>query len=252
MGQGLLTILTQIAVEVTGLNAAIFRPKVDSTFSMGCGQTTGSRGTLLAGRAVKLAAENLKQALDDGRTLAELIGEVFSGEVCIDDTTKPGKLGEKVKTHTAFGFATQVVILDDDGRLERVVAAHDVGRVINPDLCKGQVEGAIHMGLGYALTEELPCVEGMPVTFRLRDLGVLRAQDMPVVEVILIEEHEHEGPYGAKGVGEIGLVPTPGAVAGAVAAFDGVRHFALPMKTSSTGRACSVGRIRSKSSGSWH
>lgn len=252
MGQGLLTILIQIAVEVTGLEADIFRPKVDSTFSIGCGQTTGSRGTLLAGRAVKSAAENLKQSLDGGKTLADLAGEVFSGEVLIDDTTKPEETDKKVKTHTAFGFATQVAILDDDGRVERVVAAHDVGRVINPDLCKGQVEGGVHMGLGYALTEELPCVDGMPVTFRLRDLGVLRAQDMPVVEVMLVEEHEDEGPYGAKGVGEIGLVPTPGAVAGAIAAFDGIRHYTLPMKESSAARACSVGRIRSKSRDGWH
>jgi CO/xanthine dehydrogenase Mo-binding subunit len=101
------------------------------------------------------------------------------------------------------------------------VAAHDVGRAVNPALCEGQIEGAIHMGLGYALTEELPCEDGWPVTYKLRQLGVLRARDMPKVEVILVEDPEPEGPFGAKGVGEIGLVPTAGAVASALAAFDG-------------------------------
>ena len=94
-----------------------------------------------------------------------------------------------------------------------MVAAHDVGRAINPQQCEAQVQGAVHMGLGYALTEELPCRDGVPVTFNMRDIGVLRAQHMPEVEVILVEEPEPEGPFGAKGVGEIGLVPTAGAVA---------------------------------------
>lgn len=135
-------------------------------------------------------------------------------------------------------------VLDEKGRVERFIAAHDVGRAVNPALCTGQIEGSIHMGLGYALTEELPCVDGMPVTFKLRDLGVLRARDMPAVEVILVEEHEPEGPFGAKGVGEIGLVPTAGAVAGALEAFDGVRRTTLPMKDSPAAQAMSVGRIK--------
>ncbi|MBP1607166.1 MAG: selenium-dependent molybdenum hydroxylase 1, partial [Acidobacteria bacterium] len=117
-------------------------------------------------------------------------------------------------------------------------------RAVNPDLCRGQIEGAIHMGLGYALTEELPCEDGMPVTFSLRELGVLRARDMPAVEVILVEDPEPEGPFGAKGVGEIGLVPTAPAVASALEAFDGVRRYTLPMKDSPAARAMSVGRIR--------
>ena len=131
----------------------------------------------------------------------------------IDDTTPLGADVPKIKTHTAFGWATQVCILDENGQLERMIAAHDVGRAVNPDLCEGQIEGSVHMGLGYALTEELPTENGMPVTFKLRDLGVLRARDMPPCDVILVEDPEPEGPYGAKGVGEIGLVPTAGAVA---------------------------------------
>ncbi len=244
MGQGLLTVLIQVAVEVTGLSASIFRPKVDSTFALACGQTTGSRATLFGGRAVKSAAMKLKDDLSRGLKLAELIGRIYAGDVLIDDTTAPGQVAEKIKTHTSYGFATQVVILDEKGRVERVLAAHDVGRAVNPALCEGQVEGSVHMGLGYALTEELPCPGGMPATFKLREIGVLRSRDMPEVEVILVEDPEPEGPFGAKGVGEIGLVPTAAAVAAALHAFDGERRFVLPMKDSPAAKAMSVGRIR--------
>jgi xanthine dehydrogenase molybdenum-binding subunit len=216
---------------------------------------------------VKSAAEKLRGDLDRGLALADLTGRVYAADVLVDDTTPPGGRmhaapggpgtpapggpgtpapGPRVKTHTTFGYATQVVILDREGRIERVIAAHDVGRAINPALCEGQIEGSIHMGLGYALTEDLPCPNGMPATFRLRDLGVLRARDMPEVEVILVEEPEPEGPYGAKGVGEIGLVPTAAAVAGALAAFDGVRRTELPMRDSPAARALSVGRRSGK------
>ena len=244
MGQGLLTILTQCAVEVTGIPASTFRPKVDSTYQLACGQTTGSRATLFGGRAVESAAQKLKAALDEGKTLEELVGEVFAADILIDDTTAPGVDVKKIKTHTAFGYATQVCILDDQGRVDHFIAAHDVGKAINPDLCAGQLEGSVHMGLGFALSEELPCENGMPVTFKMRDIGVLRARDMPTVDVILVEEHEPEGPFGAKGVGEIGLVPTAGAVQGALYAFDGVRRYELPMKDSPAGAAISVGRIK--------
>jgi len=246
MGQGLLTVLVQFAVEVTNLPAAIFRPKVDATYALGCGQTTGSRATLFGGRAVKSAAEKLAADLATVGGIEELRGRVYAADVLIDDTTAPGKVetGGKIKTHTSFGFATQVCVLDEEGRLERVIAAHDVGRAVNPALCEGQIEGSVHMGLGYALTEDLPCEGGWPVTYKLREIGVLRARDMPEVEVILVEDPEPEGPFGAKGVGEIGLVPTAAAVAGALAAFDGVRRYDLPMKDSPAARAISVGRIK--------
>ncbi len=244
MGQGLLTVLVQCAVEVTGIDPDRFRPKVDATFALGCGQTTGSRATLFGGRAVKSAAEKLKHDLDQGLDLGDLIGRVYAADVLIDDTTAPGAATARIKTHTAFGFATQVCILDATGRVERFIAAHDVGRAINPALCEGQIEGSIHMGLGYALTEELPCENGHPVTYKLREIGVLRARDMPEVEVILVEDPEPEGPFGAKGVGEIGLVPTAAAVAGALACFDGRRRTTLPMKDSPAALALSVGKIR--------
>jgi xanthine dehydrogenase molybdenum-binding subunit len=105
------------------------------------------------------------------------------------------------------------------------------------------------MGLGYALTEELPCENGWPVTSRLREIGVLRARDMPEVEVLIVEDPEPAGPFGAKGVGEIGLVPTASAVAGALYAFDGIRRRRLPMKDSPAARAMSVGRIKKRPAG---
>jgi xanthine dehydrogenase molybdenum-binding subunit len=245
MGQGLLTVFTQIAVEVTGLPAGVFRPRVDTTYALGCGQTTGSRATLIGGRAVEGAARGLRADLDRGRTLADLVGSVYAGDVLIDDTTALGDPGPRVKLHTSYGYATQLCILDEAGRVETIVAAHDVGRAINPALCEGQIEGAIHMGLGYALSEELPCADGMPVTTSLYQIGALRAKHMPAVEVILVEEAEPEGPFGAKGIGELGLVPTAAAVAGALERFDGVRRTRLPMKDSPAARKLSVGKIRS-------
>jgi xanthine dehydrogenase molybdenum-binding subunit len=264
IGQGLLTVLTQIAWEVTGLPSTRFKPRVDTKFALDCGQTTGSRATLLAGRAVVDACTKLKKDLDschserseespayegrgsfavdaaqDDTRIGALVGRDYDGTVVIDDTTPPGV--EPAKTHTAFGFATQLCILDENGRVERVVAAHDVGRAINPAFCEGQIEGAVHMGLGYALTEELPCPGGMPATFKLLELGVLRATDTPPVDVILVEDAEPEGPFGAKGLGEIGLVPTAAAVAGALEAFDGIRRRTLPMKDSAAAKAMRAG-----------
>ncbi len=250
MGQGLLTILTQFAAEASGVPADRFRPRVDSTFALDCGQTTGSRATFFAGRAVLDAGTKLCQALESGVTLGDLAGRVFAADLRETGTTAPGQPGP-TRTHSAFSYATQLVVLDEKGRVQRVVAAHDVGRVVNPDLCAGQIEGAIHMGLGYALTEELPCRDGRPVSTRLRDLGVLRAADMPEVEVILIEEPQPDGPCGAKGVGEIGLVPTAAAVAGALLDFDGQPRFRLPMKDSPAARAMSVGRLPGDRS-DWH
>ncbi|MFQ5655293.1 MAG: selenium-dependent xanthine dehydrogenase, partial [Planctomycetota bacterium] len=147
MGQGLNTVLIQCAVEVTGIPAERFRARVDSTYALDCGQTTGSRATLFGGRAVKSAAEKLRADLDGGSTVADLAGKVYAADVVVDDTCAPGggeAGGEGTKTHTAFGYATQLCILDGEGRVERFVAAHDVGRAINPALCEGQIEGAIH------------------------------------------------------------------------------------------------------------
>jgi xanthine dehydrogenase molybdenum-binding subunit len=130
-----------------------------------------------------------------------------------------------------------MVILDQDGRIERFVAAHDVGRVMNPTLLEGQIEGAIHMGLGHALSEEFVVEGGLVQTETLKSLNIIPPMGMPPVEVIFVEEPQPEGPYGAKGVGEVALVPTASAVAGALHAFEGRWRTRLPMKDSPAARA---------------
>ena len=212
----------------------------DTRYPLACGQTTGSRGTLLGGHAILVAARKLALALSGGATLDGLEGAVFDADEAITDTTPLGSDVAEPKTHTSYGFATQLCVLDKDGTVARFVAAHDVGRVLNPAQCEGQIEGSIVMGLGYALTEELACERGLPKTLWLRDLGALRASDAPPVEVLFVEEPQPEGPYGAKGVGEIGLVPTAAAVANALWAHDGRRRTELPMRDSAAARAMSV------------
>ena len=228
MGQGLFTILRQVVCEETGLAPEIMSVRAISDADVLCGMTTASRATALATRATQIAARKLADALDDS-SLIDLAGRTFRGEYVCDFTTKPGADTDEVRTHLTFGYATQVVLLDEHGRLERVVAAHDVGRAINPLLCAGQIEGSVHMGLGYALSEDLPCTDGHPDSLLLRDLGILKAKETPPIDVILIEVPDEVGGYGSKGVGEIGLVPTAGAVAGALHAYDGIRRFRLPM-----------------------
>jgi aldehyde oxidoreductase len=236
MGQGVHTALAQIACQELGLDMSRVHVVVDTERDLDTGQTTASRSTVLGGRAVIAAAGKLKEALEHA-PLDSLAGQEFFGEVLIDWTTKPGALVPNPITHFAYAWATQVVILDGEGRLERVVAAHDVGKAINPTLLEGQIEGAVHMGLGYGLSEEFVVEGGVPVTATLKSQHIIPSTGMPPVQVILVEVPEPLGPYGAKGAGEIGLVPTAAAVAGALFAFDGVSRTQLPMKDSAAARA---------------
>jgi xanthine dehydrogenase molybdenum-binding subunit len=237
MGQGVDTVLAQIACQELGLSFDRLRVRVDTERELDTGQTTASRATMLGGRAVLDAASKLRAALQ-GRPLSSLAGQEFYGEFKVDWTTAPDDptVAEPV-THFAYGWGTQVVILDDQGRLAKVIAAHDVGKVMNPTLLEGQIEGGVHMGLGHALTEEFVVKDGYPKTTTLKSLGIIPASGMPPVECIFIEEPSPEGPYGAKGVGEVALVPTASAVAGALYAFDGVRRTRLPMRDSAAARA---------------
>ena len=133
--------------------------------------------------------------------------------------------------HAAFSYAAQLVVVDrQSGRIERVLAVHDVGRAVNPMLCEGQIQGSVHMGLGYALSEDFPADElGRPRNMTLRSLGILRPKDVPPIDVVLVEEPQPRSPYGIKGIGEIGLVPTAGAVASALHDLDGTWRASLPM-----------------------
>jgi xanthine dehydrogenase molybdenum-binding subunit len=234
MGQGVHTVLRQMLCEALDLPPGRIRVIVDTERELDTGQTTASRATVLGGQAVLAAAEKLKDALS-GQPLEALAGQEFPGEFVVDWTTT-NEVEEPV-THLAYAWGTQVAILDDEGRLTKVVAAHDVGRAINPTLVEGQIEGAVHMGLGHALSEEFVVEEGVPVTTTLKSLHIIPATGMPEVECILVEEPQPEGPFGAKGIGEAALVPTASAVRGALEAFDGVHRTELPMKDSPAARA---------------
>ncbi|HET7514546.1 MAG TPA: selenium-dependent xanthine dehydrogenase [Gaiella sp.] len=229
MGQGVHTVLRQIACEELGLEPERIRVEVDTERELDTGITTASRATVLGGNAVIDAARRLRAALD-GAPLESLAGQEFRGDVVVDWTTSND--AEEPVTHLAYAWATQVVVLDDEGQLEKVIAAHDVGRAINPTLVEGQIEGGVHMGLGQALSEELVLERCVPVTETLKSLHLIPPTGMPEVECILVEVPQPEGPYGAKGVGEASLVPTAAATAAALHAFDGIRRNTLPMRDS--------------------
>ena len=224
MGQGVHTVALQIAVEELGVEPDTVRVIVDTSRELGAGQTTGSRGTLMTAGSVKNACA---AAIADGRK----VGIDYDGEYRVDWTHSINDDVENPIIHSTFGYAAQLVIADrDTGNIEKVVAAHDVGRAINPLLCEGQVEGAVHMGLGFALSEDFPADEnGRPKNMTIRSLGIVRPADMPEVDVKLIESPQPDSPYGIKGVGEIGLVPTAGAVAAALHDVDGTWRTTLPM-----------------------
>ncbi len=243
MGQGVHTIMQQVACEELGLRPDRVQVVVDTMRELDTGETTASRATVLGGLAVIEAAKRLRAALE-GNRLESLAGQEFYGEVVIDWTSKPTPGVEDQVTHFAYGWATQVAILDDDGRVARVIAAHDVGRVMNPTLLEGQIEGSVHMGMGYALSEELVLKGGVPVTDSLKSLGIVPPAGMPSVECIFVEEFQPEGPYGAKGVGEIGNIPTAAAIAGALWSYDGIRRTRLPMKDSPAARGFVPKRAR--------
>ena len=211
MGQGVHNVALQVAVEELGVSAEQIKVIVDSTRELGAGQTTGSRGTLMGAGAVQDACQS---ALLDGCQ----VGVDYEGTYRINWTNSLNEGLENPVIHSTFGYASQLVILNpDDGEVQNVVAAHDVGRAVNPQLCEGQIEGAVHMGLGYSLTEGFPTdPSGRPTNTTLRSLDIIRPKDMPPVEVIIVESPQPGAPYGIKGVGEIGLVPTAGAVAAAI------------------------------------
>jgi xanthine dehydrogenase molybdenum-binding subunit len=232
MGQGVHTVALQVAVEELDVDPDRVRVIVDTTRELGAGQTTGSRGTLMGAGSVKAACE----AAREGGCRP---GVDYEGEYRVDWTHHLGEPGvEHPIIHSTFGYAAQLIVMDRaTGRIERVLAAHDVGRAVNPQLCEGQIEGSVHMGLGYALTEDFPTdpETGYPTNMTLRSLGILRAKDVPPIDVILVESPQPNSPYGIKGVGEIGLVPTAGAVAAALHALDGGWRTTLPMRGARAG-----------------
>ena len=224
MGQGIHTVAVQVAAEELQIDPRRIRVVVDTTRELGAGQTTGSRATLMGAGSIADACANARA---DGRRT----GVDYEGEYRVDWTQAIGTV-DRPTIHSTFGYAAQLVVVDrETGEIERVVAAHDVGRAVNPVLCEGQIEGSVHMGLGYAISEDFPADEhGWPLHLTLRRLEILRAKDMPPVDVLLVEVPQPDAPYGIKGVGEIGLVPTAGAVAAALHDADGEWRATLPMR----------------------
>lgn len=229
MGQGVHNMALQTLCEETGVNPEIIRVVVDTDAQIKTGMTTSSRATALVGLAVIHAAKGLVSDLKTA-SLNELAGKIYKGEFVCDWTSKPGSGVENPIIHYSYGYAAQLCILDEKGNISKVIAAHDAGKIMNPMLFEGQIQGGVHMGVGYALTEELPMKDGYLINDRMRKLGILRAHETPEIIVKGVEVKDPVGPYGAKGIGEIGLVPTAAAIANAFYAFDGVRRMKLPMK----------------------
>ncbi|MGD9793515.1 MAG: molybdopterin cofactor-binding domain-containing protein [Acidimicrobiia bacterium] len=234
MGQGVHTVALQVACDELDLDPNQVEVIVDTTRELGLGQTTGSRGTLMAAGSVRNACEAAKAG-------GCQIGVDYVGEHIVDWTHHLGDPEHPEPTiHAAFGYAAQMVIMDrSSGKIDKVVAVHDVGRAVNPLLCEGQIEGSVHMGLGYALSEDFASDPdtGFPIPQTLKQLGILRPKDIPEIEVTLIEVPQPRSPFGIKGVGEIGLVPTAPAVAAALHDLDGTWRSKLPMRITAAGAA---------------
>ena len=231
IGQGCLTVFCQDVAQATGLPLSRIRNGAGSTeIAPDSGTTSGSRQTLLSGEAVRQAALQLAQALEEtGGDLSALEGREFFYEY-FEPTDKLGADVPFPKSHIAYGYATHVVILDEKGRVTEVYAAHDSGKVVNPISIQGQIEGGVLMGMGYALTEDFPLRDGVPQA-RYGTLGLLRAPQIPNIHAIYVEKEELlPVAYGAKGIGEIAAIPTAPALQGAYYALDGIFRTKLPME----------------------
>lgn len=231
IGQGCATVFLQMLAETTGLPLEKLRNMgANSEVAPDSGTTSGSRQTLITGEAVRMAAAELRADLDGaGGDLSVLEGLEYSAEF-FDPTDKLGADKPNPKSHVAYGFATHVVILDGEGRVKEVYAAHDSGKVVNPTSIQGQIEGGVLMGLGYALTEDFPLKDCVPQA-KFGTLGLMRADQIPDIHAIYVEKEELlPFAYGAKGIGEIATIPTAPAVQGAYYARDHILRTSLPMQ----------------------
>ena len=220
-----------MVAETTGLGREkIKNMGANSEVAPDSGTTSGSRQTLITGEAVRMASADLNKDLQEaGGDLEKLEGKDYFAEF-FDPTDKLGADVPFPKSHVAYGFATHVVILDDDGLVKEVYAAHDSGKVGNPISIQGQIEGGVLMGLGYALTEDFPLKNGVPQA-RYGTLGLMRSTQIPDIHAIYVEKEELlPFAYGAKGIGEIATIPTAPAVQGAYYAMDHILRAKLPME----------------------
>ncbi len=234
IGQGLGTVLVQMVVEQTGLNRQdIVYDAANTVNAPDSGTTSGSRQTLVTGEAARRACELLNKDLA-GHTLAELEGREYYGEYL----AKTDPLGADVPnpvSHVAYGYATQVCILGEDGKIQKIVAAHDVGRAVNPLSVEGQIEGGVVMSAGFALTEQYALKDCVPMS-KYGTLGLFRAHQAPEVESIIVEKPGLNVACGAIGIGEITSIPTAPAIAGAYYRLDGKYRTSLPLTETPYGR----------------
>lgn len=228
IGQGVGTIVTQMVCSALALPPeAVVYHTPDSSEAPNAGNTTASRQTVFTGEATRRAALALRDALGDA-PLPTLNGQSFLGEY-MSETDKLGSDKPNPVSHVAYGYATHVVDLDEDGMLCRVLAAHDVGKAINPVSVEGQIEGGVVMSLGYALTEDFPLKDGLP-TAKYGTLGLMKATQVPEIEALIIEKNSEALAFGAKGIGEICSIPTPPAVQLAYYNRDGIFRTKLPLE----------------------
>ena len=228
IGQGLGTVLVQICCDQLSLpREAVVYERSNTYEAPDSGTTSGSRQTLITGEACRRACQELKVALE-GRTLEELEGTEYRGEYL----AKTDPLGADVPnpvSHVAYGYATQMCELGEDGKILRIVAAHDVGKAVNPVSCEGQIEGGVVMSMGFALTERYPLTDCRP-TAKFGTLGLLRADQVPEIRAIVVEKPGLDVACGAIGIGEITSIPTAPAIADAYYRYDGQRRYSLPLE----------------------
>ena len=228
IGQGLGTVLTQMVCDQTGLSReAVVYERSNTYNSPDSGTTSGSRQTLFTGEACRRACQDLIEALK-GKPLTDLEGREFYGEYL----GKTDPLGADVPnpvSHIAYGYATQVCILNEEGKIEQMIAAHDVGKAVNPLSIEGQIEGGVVMSMGYALTERYPLDNCKP-TAKYGTLGLFRANQIPEITPIIVEKKGLNVACGAIGIGEITSIPTAPAIADAYYRYDGNLRTSLPLE----------------------
>jgi len=253
IGQGMATILIQMVCETLDIPPAlVVAEPPDTSRTPDSGTTTASRQTTLSGEAAVVAAKKLRADIEkltcqgDGGfdrgengtkepppcledALRALEGNEYYGEFK-PETDPMGSDKPNPVSHVAYGYAAQVVELDNQGIISKVTAAYDVGTLVNPKAAEGQIEGGIVMGIGYGLTEDYPVENGHPKA-KYGTLGLLRATDVPEMDVIFVKREDRlPAAHGAKGVGELATIPTAPAIQGAYYKLDGVFRQKLPME----------------------
>ena len=228
IGQGLGSVLVQVLSETTGLTLdEIEYCRPNTSMAPDSGTTSGSRQTLVTGEAARRAALKLCEDLKE-HSLDGLEGKEYYGEY-LAKTDKMGADVQNPVSHVAYGYATQLCALNEDGTVKRMVAAHALGKAVNPLSVEGQIEGGVVMGMGFALTERFPLEEGMPKA-KFGTLGLFKADKVPKLQSIIVEKPGIEEAYGAIGIGEITSIPTAPAIAGAYYRWNGKFQTQLPLE----------------------